>query len=524
MRIPLEPQHRTPLFRQIEAHLRRSIASGRLPAGTRLPSTRRLASDLGVNRLTVENAYAELEADGLIAGRAGSGTYVLAASPLPPLPPRDASAPWPRWQRELAGRRGATLGDPLGRTPAPARHRHLIRLDGGTGDPRLFPAEEFRKVIQGVMRREGASALGYGDPGGFFPLRRTIAHVLTAQGVPARPENVLVTAGSQRALALVSALLLRPGDAVVVERPTYAGALELFRAHGLRIVGVPIDAQGMRVEELETLLLQHHPRLIYTLPTFQNPTGACLSAPRRRQLLALAARHSVPILEDDYVGDLRYEGRAQPALKASDPQGHVIYVSTFSKMLMPGLRTGFLVAEGPVLDGLRQLQRVEELATCNLMQRALEAYITVGRYQAHLRRASRLYRRRRDAMLRAVERSLPSQVQVEAPAGGLFLWLRLPEGYSSAELLPVAEAAGVRIAPGGDFFPDAGDGARFLRLCFAAHEPEELLEGVRRLATALRSAEHPAPPAVGRRRGPGNERGAVEHGRAEQLPSLPPRA
>ncbi len=491
MRIPLEPQLRTPLFRQIEAHLRRSIASGRLPAGSRLPSTRRLASDLGVNRLTVENAYAELEAEGLIAGRAGSGTYVLAASPLPPLPPRDVSAPWPLWQRELAARRGITHREPQGRTPPLARPPRLIRLDGGTGDPRLFPVEEFRKVLQGVMRRDGAEALGYGDPGGLLPLRRTIAHVLTAQGVPARPEHVLITAGSQRALALVSALLLRPGDAVVVELPTYGGALELFRAHGLRIVGVPTDAQGMRVEELETLLLQHHPRLIYTLPTFQNPTGACLSGPRRRQLLALAARHNVPILEDDYVGDLRYEGRAQPALKASDPGGHVIYVSTFSKMLMPGLRAGFLLAEGPVLEGLRQLQRVEELATSNLLQRALEAYVTVGRYQAHLRRSCRIYRRRRDAMLRAVERHLPAQVWGEAPAGGLFLWLRLPEGHSSAELLPAAEAAGMRFAPGGGFFPDAGDGARFLRLCFAAHEPEEILEGVRRLGIALSRGSRP---------------------------------
>jgi GntR family transcriptional regulator / MocR family aminotransferase len=273
---------------------------------------------------------------------------------------------------------------------------------------------------------------------------------------------------------------------VLVESPTYNLALELFRALDLQIVGVPIDEQGMCVERLEPLLQQHHPRLIYTIPNFQNPTGSCLSGGRRRQLVALADRYNIPLLEDDFVGDLRYEGRVQPALKTLDPGGRVVYMGTFSKMLMPGLRVGFLVAEGPVLRRLVDMKRVSDLTTPTLMQRALEAYVNVGRYQAHVRRSGRLYRQRRDAMLAAIKRHLPAEVQVNPPHGGLFLWLRLPEELSCLDLLPLAVEAGVEYAPGTRFFPNPADGESYLRLNFATQASAEIEEGIQRLARALR--------------------------------------
>jgi GntR family transcriptional regulator/MocR family aminotransferase len=279
-------------------------------------------------------------------------------------------------------------------------------------------------------------------------------------------------------------LLLRPGDVVLVESPTYSGALDLFRSLEARILGVPMDEQGMQVEKAEEVLRTARPRLIYTIPTFHNPTGTCLSGPRRRQLIALADRYNVPILEDDYVGDLRYDGHAQPALKALDPGGRVIYVSTFSKMLMPGLRVGFLLAAGPVYEQLLLCKRVTDLATSSLMQRALEAYITVGRYQAHLRRACQVYRRRRDAMLAALSRYLPAEARCLPPQGGLFVWLQLPPGLSASELYPLALEEGVAFAPGALFFP--GERAQpYLRLTFAMHPPEIIEEGMRRLGRAV---------------------------------------
>ncbi len=496
MRIPLEPDGELPMYRQIEEFLRKSILTGGMAPETRLPATRQLAQDLEVNRITVQNAYAELEADGLIFTRTGSGTYVLPQIPLTPIPKREPDAPWPLWQTDAGERCG--LGDSTspGEMLRAARHPRPIDLAGGCGDSRLFPAEDYRKVVQATLRRDGVAALEYGDRAGYPPLRNTIAQILTSQGIPARPENILVTAGSQQAIALVTQLLLRPGDAVLAESPTYAMALDLFRALGLKIVGASMDDSGMQVEKLEQLLQQYHPKLVYTMPNFQNPTGACMSVQRRRQLLALSDRYNVPILEDDFVGDLRYEGRALPALKSIDPGGRVLYVSTFSKMLMPGLRVGFIAAEGPFFDSLVLYKRVNDLTTSNLHQRALEAYVTVGRYQSHLRRTSLIYRKRRDALLHAVDRYLPAAVKLNPPQGGLFAWMRLPDGMSAEKLLPLACKEGVAFVPGGAFFPRSQDGAQFLRLNFVSPSPEEIKEGIKRLGKAIRRLELAARRAV----------------------------
>jgi GntR family transcriptional regulator/MocR family aminotransferase len=241
----------------------------------------------------------------------------------------------------------------------------------------------------------------------------------------------------------------------------------------------------MRVDLLEKQLQQHHPKLVYTIPNFHNPTGTCLSGARRHELIILADRYNVPIFEDDFVGDLRYEGRAQPALKALDPGGRVIHVSTFSKMLMPGLRVGFLVADGPVYDGLVKFKRVNDLATSSLIQRALHDYVTVGRYQAHLRRSSLIFRKRRDAMLASIQHHLPDGIELDTPLGGLFIWLKLPEKISADELLPRAIQNGVDFMPGSGFFLDGIEGANWLRLNFVVQDEGKIEEGIQRLARAL---------------------------------------
>lgn len=552
MRIPIEKESGVPLYQQIGSHLRQAIMAGRLPAGTRLPAARRLAADLGVSRITVETAYADLEADGLVVRQMGSGSYVL---PIEPISPGRGSGAreWPAWQR--AAVRGAVDTDADARAHAHAHARaHVsyavtatgtdtdvgpgtdastatgtgtnvatgtdtdigtgveadidtdtdvdIRADiapwaaspvlpqgtisfTGFGDPRLFRMEEFSTAIRQVLRRDGTSSLHVDDPRGYGPLRASVAHILTSQGVDADPGNVLITSGSQQGISLVVQLLIRAGETVVTENPTYDGALRLFRAQGARVIVCPTDARGMQVEALEEILQKHRPKLIYTIPNFQNPTGASLSIPRRRALVALADRYNVPILEDDFVGDLRYEGQIQPALKAFDPGGRVIYAGTFSKLLMPGLRVGFLVVEGPVYRCLAELKSVNDLWTATLFQRALESYVTVGRYHAHLRRLCRVYRRRRDQMVEAVQRYLPGCAPELVPQGGLFLWVRLPERVSALELLPLARRHGVDFTPGDRFFPRPDEGKSFVRLNFAVATPEEIDEGMRRLGRAL---------------------------------------
>jgi GntR family transcriptional regulator / MocR family aminotransferase len=484
MRIPLDRQSTTPLYQQIKDYLRQGILAGSLAPDTRLPASRQLAQDLGVNRITVENAYAELEAEGLVLSRLGSGTYVLAPDPLLPLSRNDKDAPWPLWQQSLLANKSPIRSRQS--RPKGTRHPQPISFASGIGDANMFPADEFRKVLQTVMRYEGLDALDYGERNGYRPLRESITHILASQGLQTQPEEILITAGSQQALSLVSQLLLNPGDVIFVESPTYSGALDLFRALGFKVVGVPVDGQGMQVDGLEKLLQQYHPKLIYTIPNFHNPTGTCLNSGRRRQLLILADRYNIPILEDDFVGDLRYEGRTQPALKALDPGGRVIYVSTFSKMLMPGLRVGFLVAEGPVYDHLVEFKRVNELATSNLIQHALEAYVTVGRYQAHLHRSCQIFRKRRDVMVAAIQRYLPATVHFDMPQGGLFIWLSLPENLTSESLLPLAWEEGVDFAPGSSFFPEETENSSWLRLNFVVQAPTEIEEGIRRLGKAIK--------------------------------------
>jgi GntR family transcriptional regulator/MocR family aminotransferase len=365
-------------------------------------------------------------------------------------------------------------------------HPHPINFASGVSDVREFPAEDFRKTLQSVMRRDQIDALEYGEPNGYAPLREGIAHILASQGLQTRPESILITAGSQQAIFLASQVLLKLNDTILVENPTYSVAVDLFRILGYQIVGIPMDNQGMQVDQLEKLLQQYHPKLIYTIPNFHNPTGTCLSSARRRQLIVLAERYNVPILEDDFVGDLRYEGYAQPSLKALDPGGQVVYVSTFSKMLVPGLRVGFIVADGPVYESLLNYKRLSDLATSTLIQRALDSFVTIGRYQTYLHRASQTFRKRRDAMLKAISHHLPAKVSFDVPSGGLFIWLKLPNSVSANELLRLACKEGVAFVPGKYFFIDQLHGDEWMRLNFVSQSVEDIEEGIKRLGVAIR--------------------------------------
>lgn len=484
MRLALDSASPLPLYRQISQYFKSGILAETLRPGVRLPAVRALAQGLGVNRATVESAYAELVAEGLLISRQGSGYYVLQHSP------GKGEAAFlkgtcPAWQSRLHYQGCETLAAYL---PEVSRCTDWIALDGGACDPRLFPVDEFRKHLGNVLRRDGIAAVEYGEISGFGPLRAILAQVLASQGIRTSAESILITAGSQQALSLIARLILAPGDAVVVERPTYAGALDVFRALGARVHSVAVDEDGMVMTELESLLESVKPKLIYTIPNFHNPTGACLSGQRRRQLIALSGRFDLPVLEDDYVGDIRYEGRAQPTLKSLDPDGRVIYVSTFSKMLIPGLRVGFVVADGPLYHYLVCSKRCHDLTTSNLIQRALKDYVSVGRYHAHLQRSCTVYRRRRDAMLAALDSHMPEGATWTRPKGGLFVWVRLPEGMRASELLPTACEAGVVFAPGGNFFLDAHDGDGCLRLNFASNTEEVIEEGVQRLGRVMEKA------------------------------------
>ena len=488
MRIPLNRADSVPLYTQIYQFLRQQIETEALVVGSRLPASRELAADLGVSRVTVINAIAELEAEGFVVSVQGSGAFV-ADWPLlvEPIVGETAVSLWPQWQTDSASQSNVSLYSAHESQIKACTHPDLIQFASGMGSTEVFNLDEFRKTFQAVLRRDGAKALGYGDTthGGYEPLRHTIAQILSNSGIPTHAENVLITSGSQQAISLVAQLLVKPGETILVESPTYEGGLNLFRSLGVKLIGVPVDEDGMDMAALEAALQTHRPKLIYTIPTFHNPTGTSLDTQRRRQMVTLARQYNVPILEDDFAGELRYEGYAQPALKALDTDGTVIYVNTFSKALVPGLRLGFLVANGPIYEQLVIHKRASDRSSSDMMQRALDAYITVGRYQAQLRKVCGIYRRRRNGMLAALEQFMPEGVVWQRPFGGLFLWLQLPDGMDAAELLPVALQEGVAFVPGSAFFVDKRPFSA-LRLNFTAHDPEIIEVGIERLGSAIK--------------------------------------
>jgi GntR family transcriptional regulator/MocR family aminotransferase len=496
MEIPLDRDAVIPLYQQIQRHIAHLIQEGALPPHSRLPATRRLAADLGVNRITVSSAYAELEAAGLVYAQTGRGTFVSALQEVNYQPVREEpQSEWPLWQQALDARPLPFTDARWRKLLGSAREPGVISFAGGVPDLETFPVEDFRKAMRAVFYRDGRTALDYGQVQGYPPLRDAIARFLGEQGIVVTSDEIFIASGSQQALSLVAMALVRPGDTVIVESPTYANAIQMFRWLDVRLLSVSTDDEGMRVDLLEHLLKHHQPRLVYTIPTFHNPTGTTLSGYRRRRLLALVKRYGLPLIEDDYIGDLRYDGPREPSLRALDHAGNVIHVSTFSKMLMPGPRVGFVLARGPLLERLIAVKRQTDLGTSGLIQRALEAYVGEGRWRAHTRRVSRIYKGRRDAMVAALARYLPPEAEWTVPKGGFFIWVRLPAWVSITDLYVAAIERRVAFAPGPLFFPGTPAYPAF-RLSFSQQPPERILEGIERLGEALQvvlNRERPTP-------------------------------
>jgi DNA-binding transcriptional MocR family regulator len=482
--LTLHPSGERPLYQQITETLRREIADGTLSAGTRLPSSRQLARDLRVSRVTVATAYAELEAEGVVEARAGSGTFVLPpwVSPRPAgrsgetaaTPPATALPPW---QRDLVSTVNAEREEMLGHVLRGPLTPDAVGFAWGAGDPRLIPMTDFRRALVDVLDRDGPAALGPEGGAGYPPLRHWLADYLRQMGLDATPDDILVTGGTQQTISLVAETLLHPGDCVITEAPTWPGALEAFETVGARVVGIPLDRAGMRHDCLVQALESEQPRLIYTVPTFQNPTGAVMSARRRRAVCALAEQYGVPILEDDHVREVRFGQPIPPPLAAFDRCGNVIHAASFTKSLIPSLRIGYVVTRGPLREALIARKRTADLFGSALMQRTLVAFLESGAVARHWRRVSRIYQRRHAVMLRALERHFPPGSQWSGVSGGLVLWVRVPEGISVASLHGTALAAGVGFVRGAAFFPEPAD-QPYLRLNFAAVDECEIERGI----------------------------------------------
>jgi 2-aminoadipate transaminase len=369
----------------------------------------------------------------------------------------------------------------------------IISFGGGMPAPDVFPLQEFKEACDRVLTDYGTDAMQYGPTEGYKPLRELITRHTSRYGIDVTPDNILITSGSQQALDLLGKILINRGDRVLVESPTYLGALQAWSAYGAEYVTVPMDENGMMVDALENAL-RSGPKFIYVLPNFQNPTGVTLSLERRMKLIELADRYGVPIVEDDPYGQLRYEGEHLPSVVVLDDQfrdskdlcyhGNVIYLSTFSKTLAPGMRLAWVVAPPEVIRKLVQAKQGADLHTSSFVQLVAYEVSRGGFLDRHIKTIREVYGYRRDVMLAAMDGYFPPGVDWTHPQGGLFLWGTMPETVNAADVLKVAIEQKVAFVPGAPFYP-AGGGHNTMRLNFSNATPEKIREGIARLGKVL---------------------------------------
>ena len=468
----------TPLFRQIVDAITADIRRGRLRPGDPLPGTRTLAQSLGVQRLTVVAAFDDLVAEGWIVNQRARGAFV--SSDLPDPAPRRFSS------RDRAGGIAARPGFDVLPAPAPELPydvpRGALLFAPSRPDVRLAPAVEIGRAFRRAIARHSGGLLDYGPPEGHPRLREAIARMLAStRGIAAGAEHVCVTRGSQMALSLLARALIRPGDVVAVEQLGYRSAWEAFRLAGARVVGIPVDASGLRLDALKRTIETQNVRAVYVTPHHQFPTTVTMTAGRRLELLELARLHRFAIVEDDYDYEFHYDGRPVLPLASADRDGVVAYVGTFSKVLAPSLRLGYIVAPAPLISRVTAHRSHIDAQGDHVLEYAVAELLEQGEIQRHIRRVRREYLARRDALVDALRERLHSHVSFTVPAGGIALWVRA-RSIDVDEWASAARRAGAIIATAASFALD-GRPRPYLRLGFASLNVAELEEGVRRLAS-----------------------------------------
>ncbi len=482
--LPLDRTQPAPLYRQLYAALRAAILSGQLPAGTQLPATRTLARGLGVGRATVVLAYEQLEAEGYLAGRSGDGTYVAAVLPreapaaAQSAGPAEASSAGRTLSRRATRLTGAGIGERIAVPPPRAFRPGLPALDA-------FPLALWQRVAAHAARTLPRAALAYGDAAGYRPLREAIAaHVRAARAVQCTPEQVIVVAGGQQGLDLVARVLLDPGDPVWVEDPGYRGARDVLQAAEARLVHVPVDAEGLDLAAVPTG--DSAARLAYVTPSHQFPLGVTMSLTRRLALLDWAQRTGAWILEDDYDSEYRYAGRPLPALQGLDSAGRVIYLGTFSKVLFPALRLGFLVLPPDLVRPFLAMRTLGDGHPPVLEQATLAAFMSEGHLVRHIRRTRGLYAERQAALIEAAGQWLGERLTVAPAETGMHLAGRLPPDWDDRVAARLAWRAGVETPPVSAFGGSAATPPGVV-LGYAAVDTSAIRAAVAHLATAWRT-------------------------------------
>ena len=474
--ISLSKGNGRPLFMQLHEQIIARISAGELTAGARLPPVRRLAEQLGINHMTVAKAYKDLAKAGFVEGHAGGGTHV----------------------RALYGTKRARGAEPA--VAGPLLSERLYELAHAPGviafttnypEPDSECAKEFGACLQSVVADGLSPYFIYDSSNGRVSLRRAVVDYVAQRGLVTTPDDVIVTSGAQQAIELVIRLLVPHGSPVIVERPTYYGVVNALRSAGARILEVPLESDGMNIDKLEAHLSRHRPRLIYTNPTFQNPTGVTTSIEKRLSILALARKHGVPILEDDHNSELRFAGAPIPSIRAlSEPGDDVFYVRGFGKVFLPGTRLGYVVTSARVRPALLALKAQSDMHTNGIMQEAMARFLIRKNYPKILERMKRVYATKQRKLIASLSAGMPPGTSIGQPEGGLSLWVTLPEGTEVSELYYRAVRRGVAFVAGEGFYA-SNVNPRTLRVSFGFLRDDVLEEGVTRLCSVAKDLMRP---------------------------------
>lgn len=476
--IKLDRASATPLYIQLYNTIKGMISEGILVPDFKLPSVRNLSSTLGVNTVTVVSCYRSLEADGFIYTKTGSGTFVANILPL-----IDSESPTDRnlILDELYQGDDLTL---LNNAQINI-NEDTVNFASATPSSDLFPVEDFKLVLNEVLERDRGNAFNYQDSQGFYPLRSSICSFLCSNMVNCNEQSIQIISGAQQGIDIIAKALLRQDDYVITESPTYTGAIAVFKSRGAQFAGVDMDKDGMNLDLLEYNLKKFKPKLIYTIPSFQNPTGISYSDGKRKALLNLAERYNAYIIEDDYVSELDFDGRKNSPVKSMDKYDRVIFIKSFSKLFMPGLRFGYMIVPKKLKEYVIEAKHATDISTSGLIQRAFDLYIRKGMWDKHFNFMYDIYKQRYIKTVNTLDRNLPASVTYQKPGGGLNIWLNLPYSYMANSLFKLACSNNIVFAPGRIFYSSSPTNLNNIRLSFAAVTHQEIEEGISKLCELI---------------------------------------
>ena len=487
MKIPLNRQAKQPIYLQIRDRIGHLIETGHLAPDAQLPSIRTLAQTVKVNKLTVLEAYSVLEAEGLVRAKQGSGYFIKTQAER-----NDSSSGFSTSdasKRRFNPAQTVILPtDGINAFPeiyAASLHSHAQAdyIDFGLGFPQPSGLDDLQRIARRAMK-EAHTFFHPGDPQGDIGLRQQIARILIQQGLEVSPENLIVTSGSMQSLSLLAEHFVASGDRIITEAPTYHGFLSSLQQRNAQIIGIPMTAEGMNLTLLEQYLQSHRPKLIYTISTLHNPTGITTSVSHRRKLLSLAKQYDCLIIEDNAYEPLSFE-TTPPPIKAFDEGDRVIYVGTFSKALMPGLRVGYMAITGPERQAIVERKLLHDFHVSAASQAIIKEYLASGHYRRRLNQIRALHRDRRDHTIRALVRHFPANATWTVPNGGTFLWVQLPDTVPLTNVCSAAAEQKVLVGSGAAFFPK-NQGYPALRLNFSL-PPEQSDRGIQILGDILKS-------------------------------------